>query len=77
MNLNPMCDGEHCEKREGEVRLLPYGGSGNLILCNSCLGYELAWRLKRNRELSKDCQFALPSWDSLKVYANAEGKVTA
>jgi hypothetical protein len=76
MNLNPMCDGEHCFQREGEVRLLPYGGSGNLILCSSCFRHEMAWRLKRNRELSADCQFELPSWESLKVYANAEGKVT-
>lgn len=67
MNTNPMCDGSGpCSA--GEVRVLPTGGEGNAILCKSCFHRELAWRKERNRELSKDCQFKLPEWDSLNIY---------
>jgi len=63
-----MCDGGYCDRNEGEVRVLPTGGEGNMILCFACYRAEITWRKQRNRELSPDCQFALPSWDSLKVY---------
>lgn len=68
MNTNPMCDGSGlCSA--GEVRVLPTGGEGNGILCRSCLSREIEWRRQRNRELSKDCQFKLPAWEDLKIYA--------
>lgn len=67
---NPMCDGSGpCDP--GEVRLLPVDSipdHGNMILCRSCLEREITWRRLRNRELSKGCQFKLPTWDSLEVY---------
>lgn len=66
---NPMCDGAHCITGLGQVRVLPTGGDGNAILCRACFNHELAFRRDRNRELSKDCQFQLPAWETLKVYA--------
>lgn len=65
---NPDCDNDKCRSAHGEVRVLPTGGDGNLILCRACFHYELAFRRERNLDLSKDCQFELPEWKSLKVY---------
>ena len=65
---NPNCDGSHCLSPSGQVRVLPYGGAGNLILCRICFFHEIRFRQLRNRDLSKDSQFALPTWDSLKIY---------
>lgn len=67
---NYNCDGSgpHVTK---EVRVLPTGSQphhGNMILCLGCFYAEMQFRKERNRELSKDCQFKLPTWDSLKVY---------
>ena len=65
---NNNCDGAHCTSETGEVRTLPAGGDSNIILCEACFRHELAFRRERNRELSKDCAFDLPDWESLKVY---------
>lgn len=70
MNHNPNCDGSHCQTVKGQVRLLPTGGDGNAILCRSCFAHEIQFRRERNRELSTDCQFALPTWETLKIYAS-------
>lgn len=67
---NPNCDNDKCHSSTGEVRVLPTGGDGNAILCFGCFLHEIAWRRERNRELSKECQFKLPSWESLKVYGS-------
>jgi hypothetical protein len=63
---NPNCDGAHCRKESGEVRVLPIGSGGNLILCCACHAYEIAYRRERNAEVAApyDC----PAWDSLAVY---------
>lgn len=55
-----------------ELRVLPTGGQGN-ILC-SFRGYlrEIRFRQERNRELAPDCQFKLPAWEDLKIYAKDE-----
>jgi hypothetical protein len=62
------CDGSgpHCA---GEVRVLPTGGDSNLILCKNCFNHEIAYREDRNKDLSKDARFKLPTWESLRVYA--------
>lgn len=65
---NPNCDNDKCVSANGQVRVLPVGGQSNMILCRKCFDYEILYRRDRNRKLSKDCQFALPSWDDLKVY---------
>lgn len=68
---NPNCDGSGpCHS--GQVRVLPTGGDSNAILCRYCFNREIAFRVDRNRELSKDCQFKLPTWDSLKIYGEPE-----
>ena len=64
---NPNCDGSGpCDM--GEVRVLPTGGDSNAILCRFCFEREIAFRGFRNRDLSKDCAFKLPTWETLKVY---------
>lgn len=64
---NPNCDGSGpCHP--SQVRVLPTGGDSNGILCRYCFNREIAFRRDRNRDLSKDCQFKLPTWDSLKIY---------
>lgn len=68
LHHNPNCDGSHCSRPQGEVRLLPTGGGGNLIVCRACFEHEMRWRRDRNRELADDCKFDLPAWESLKVY---------
>jgi hypothetical protein len=69
---NPNCDNYKCLHPHSEVRLLPTGGDSNAILCRTCFEHELHFRRQRNRDLSLDCRFDLPSWDSLKVYAPAQ-----
>lgn len=65
---NPNCDGSNCQSKQGQVRLLPYGGGGNLILCQACFHFEMVYRRQRNKELSKDCQFKIQEWKDLEVY---------
>lgn len=71
---NDNCDGSGpCYP--GKVRVLPIGTNphhGNLILCRACYLREIAVRKDRNTDLAKDCQFALPTWESLKVYGQDE-----
>lgn len=68
---NPNWDGSGpCHS--GQVRVFPAGGGSNFILCRHCFGRELAFRRDRNKELSVDCWFAMPSWESLLVYGEPE-----
>ena len=60
------CD--HGHEIEHEVRLLPTGDSGNIILCAYHWAKELQWRRMRNKELEKRNHFELPGWFSLKLY---------
>lgn len=73
---NPNCDGEHCARDTGEVRVLPTDSEGNAILCRGCFDYEMAFRRERNHELEGANKFDLPTWDSLKVYGEAVPKLT-
>jgi hypothetical protein len=63
---NNNCDGDNCQSATGEVRVLPYGGGGNLIVCRACYEHEMAFRKERNREAWSP--FDLPAWESLAVY---------
>lgn len=67
-NQNLNCDNHHCRDAHGEVRLLPMGGGGNAILCIDCFNFEINWRKERNKDLGKDCQFKIPTWEQLTVY---------
>ncbi|OYV38946.1 MAG: hypothetical protein B7Z80_08705 [Rhodospirillales bacterium 20-64-7] len=64
---NPDCcgNGPHIP---GEVRVMPTGGDGNLILCSNCWDRELDYRRDRNRDLADFAKFDLPSWWEGKVY---------
>lgn len=64
---NNNCDGSG-PHTPGQVRVLPTGGTSNSILCRSCFNREIAFRQDRNRSLGEFAKFALPTWDSLKVY---------
>jgi hypothetical protein len=62
-----------------EVRVLPAGGDSNAILCRSCFGREMMFRLDRNRENFAKATtrhsvppFDIPTWESLKVYDAGE-----
>jgi hypothetical protein len=59
------CDGANCTAEWGELRTLPCG-DGNLILCRSCYEHEMRFR---QDEIMRGIQFDLPTWESLKVYA--------
>lgn len=73
---NPNCDGSGpCHP--GLVRVLPTGGDSNGILCLYCYRREIEFRKQRNRELSKDCQFKLPAWLSLRVYGEDQPEAVA
>lgn len=62
------CDNDKCKDPNGEVRILPIGGDGNLILCRVCYEHEMAFRKDRNRQLASQNQFDLPAWEDLSVY---------
>jgi len=66
--MNPNCDGARCALSTGEVRVLPLGGQGNLILCRGCFEREMSYRRERNKDLAPDVRFKIPSWETLEVY---------
>lgn len=61
---NPNCDKDKCLSENGEVRVLPIGSDGNLILCRACFNHEIAWRHWRNRN---NKMFETPNWEDCKV----------
>jgi len=61
------CDGSG-PHASGEVRVMPTGGDGNLILCRHCWNREVEYRRDRNKALGDFAKFALPTWESGKVY---------
>jgi hypothetical protein len=65
------CDNDKCTNPNGQVRLLPTGGDGAVIVCRSCFEHEMRWRQERIRQ---GVQFDLPTWDSLKVYPEPESE---
>jgi len=65
---NNSCDNTLCLISDGEVRLLPDGGGGNLILCRACYQHEINFRGYRNRNLEAGEQFPTPEWKALEVY---------
>lgn len=74
MRDNPNCDGVGPHAQNAQVRIMPLtyddpGIASNIIVCRACHLTELRWRKQRNRELSPEAQYDLPSWESLKVYA--------
>lgn len=60
------CD--HGHQTSQEVRLLPLGAGGNVIICLDHFCDEITFRRERNRNLDKECQFDLPAWEDLVIY---------
>lgn len=48
-----------------ELRLMPYGGDGNILVGRASYNKEIE---HRKEEIKKGREFKLPSWDSLKVH---------
>lgn len=46
---NPECCGSHCIRTNGEVRVYPLGGGGNLFLCRQCWSHENSFRADQRK----------------------------
>lgn len=68
-NKNWNCDNEYCLNPNGEIRVLPTGGSGNALLCHACYEYEMSYRREHNK---KYLPFNIPAWESLRIYDAGE-----
>lgn len=55
-----------------ELRILPAGGSSNILVSLRSYKIEIDFRKERNRTLGKDCQFKTPAWEDLEVYDKEE-----
>lgn len=67
MTDNPNCDGAG-PHNEGEVRLYPIGGGGNLILCHTCWANENKFNYNRGRETGEPGNFPQHNWFEAKIY---------
>lgn len=65
---NPMCDGSHCRASTGEVRVMPLGGDGNVILCAACFAHENNYRRERGRETGAPENWPIVDWSTAKIY---------
>lgn len=52
-----------------ELRLLPYGGGGNILVGHESYLKEIAFRKERIRA---GAEFDLPKWEDLTIYAAKE-----
>ena len=69
---NPCDGGDICYgQTDGETRLLPVGGNGNLILCRECYEVELSFRFNRiigkSGHSTEGIEQDMPTWESLEV----------
>jgi hypothetical protein len=69
---NNNCDGSHCCRETGEVRLYPTGGGGNMIYCNNCFRHENAFRAMRVAEGAEAANFPAVAWQTATVYKAEE-----
>jgi hypothetical protein len=69
MSRQNNCDGGG-PHRSGEVRVLPIGGGGNLILCRACYGHEVGREMDRQRaDGVPNSAWQIPlKWELLKIY---------
>ena len=72
MSLNPMCDGTHCKMEDGEVKLYPVGGGGNLILCVVCWANENRHNFNRGQEQSNPEDWPQHNWFHAETYESNE-----
>jgi len=62
------CQGADCLEPDGEIRLIPCGGGGDLILCHECYMKEMLWRHERNKSLPVENKYPIPRWSNLEVW---------
>lgn len=62
---NVNCDGSGPHSMHLDVRVLPLPGSAALHLCQDCFNREMLWRIDRNRVLSAENRYPIPSWYTL------------
>ncbi len=65
---NPNCDGSHCSRDTGPVRLYQLGGGGNLILCQSCFAHENAYRRDRGKATGEPANWPQVPWETATPY---------
>lgn len=66
---NPNCDNDKCVNATGQVRVLPIGGGGNLIVCQACFNHEMNYRKEVNQKHKISNEFDIVVWNDLKIYA--------
>jgi hypothetical protein len=66
---NNNCDGSHCTVTNGQVRVYPLGGGGNLHLCQSCAAHENRYRFERGRDTGEPANFPQVNWYQCEVYS--------
>jgi hypothetical protein len=69
MNKNVNCCGDHCTNPQGEVRVYPLGGGGNLILCHSCWANENRYRYNRGVETKNPGNWPQLDWAKAETYS--------
>jgi hypothetical protein len=70
IHKNNNCDGGRCTSPNGEVRVYPLGGGGNLILCQSCWAHENKYRFERGKETGEPSNFPQQDWYRAEIYNN-------
>lgn len=65
---NNNCDNDKCLHPNGQIRVLPTGGSGNALLCRACFNHEMHYRKIRNIDLGDAYKFKIETWENLRVY---------
>lgn len=48
-----------------EMRFLPYGGDGNILVSRASYDKEIKWRKER---IENGVPFELPAWETLKIF---------
>lgn len=64
---NNNCDNDKCVDPNSEVRLLPTGGDGNMIVCQACYEHEMSFRRQQNAG-STHKLYHTPKWEDLTIY---------
>lgn len=65
---NWYCDKDKCTDPNGEVRVYPIGGGGNMILCHACWTDENRYRFNRGKETKQPENWPQLDWAKAEVY---------
>jgi len=71
------CDGNARNRcTDGEIRVYPIGGGGNMLYCQNCFAYENKYNAYRVKTDKVDPEnFKQVNWATAKVYRNANGEL--